>query len=520
MTEIFYPFLFFSKCNHCLFLVLAREQTRTMLRNLFPKSSESLSGICKFISRRCLGSIRHESSDTGQPRICIIGSGPAGFYTAQFILKHHNEARVDIFEKMPVPFGLVRYGVAPDHPEVKNATNTFEETARNPRCRFFGNVNVGQDVKAEELREMYDGVVFAYGADDDKTLGIPGEKANGVQAARTFVGWYNGLPAHADLNPNLNCEKAVIIGQGNVALDVARMLLAPHKLLQNTDISAHALEAIKNSSIKHVHIIGRRGPLDVSFTIKELRELIRLEEIKSAFHSDDFVHIKPIIKDLPRQRRRLIDLMCTTALSPPKIDSYTKQWELDFFRSPVQILTDSSNNVSGIKLEKNRLMEKDDGSGTAAVGTGEFEELECGLVLRSIGYKSIHIEKGIPFDVKLGVIPNIGGRVVQEPSSKDIVKGLYCSGWVKHGPVGVIVTTMNQAFATAENIVEDMKNRSIGSSPGTDIQSLFSERGVNFVSFSDYENIDKEEMFRGQQYDKPREKIISTTEMLNVALKK
>jgi len=323
-----------------------------MLRIFFPKSPETLTGLSDLFFKRSCRNIRFVSTNSSQPRICIIGSGPAGFYTAQFILKRHNGALVDIFEKLPVPFGLVRYGVAPDHPEVKNATNTFEETARNPRCRFFGNVNVGQDIKAEELRKFYDGVVFAYGADDDKTLGIPGEKSKGVQPARTFVGWYNGLPAHVDLAPNLDCEKAVIIGQGNVALDVARMLLAPSELLQKTDISSHALKSLGDSKIKHIHIIGRRGPLDISFTIKELRELIRLNGVKSYFHRNDFTHIQSLIPELPRQKRRLIDLMCKTALKPNDETLFSKQWELNFLRSPVQILTDADNHVRGIKVEK------------------------------------------------------------------------------------------------------------------------------------------------------------------------
>ena len=489
----------------------------------FTSKFRSVSYLDKVFFLRKSQRFRFATTNVKQPKICIIGSGPAGFYTAQFILKHHNEALVDIFEKLPVPFGLVRYGVAPDHPEVKNATNSFEETARNPRCRFFGNVNVGVDVKSAELRDYYDGIVFAYGADDDKALNVPGEDANGVYPARTFVGWYNGLPAHADLIPKLDCNTAVIVGQGNVALDVARMLLAPLKLLQHTDISAHALEALSKSKIKNVHIIGRRSPLEVSFTIKELRELTRLDGIKTLFHSKDFLHIKSLIPQLPRSRKRLIDLMCKTALEPSqeKLNIVLRQWELSFLQSPVEILNDSNNNVCGIKLEKNKLIKKDDGTSTA-IGTGEFSEIECGMVLRSIGYKSIHLEKGIPFDKRLGIIPNIDGRVVEDASSKKIVNGLYCSGWVKHGPVGVIVTTMNEAFSTAEKIVEDINYRNSSSSVDTsmDITVLLNDRGVDYITFEDYENIDVEEMRRGKQQEKPREKITSTSEMLRIALAK
>lgn len=467
-------------------------------------------------------------SMTTAPRVCIIGSGPAGFYTAQYVLKHHDKAEVDIFEKLPVPFGLIRYGVAPDHPEVKNASSTFEEVAESRRCSFFGNVNVGHDIKANELRQFYDAVVFAYGADDDKRLHIPGEDAKGVYAARSFVGWYNGLPAHADLQPNLNCETAVIIGQGNVALDVARLLLSPTSLLEHTDICSHALAKLETSGIKKVHIIGRRGPVEVSFTTKELREMIRLDGTKPILHKEDFVDVRPKISELPRQRKRLIELMCKTAFDPvtpneeARRNECIREWELNFLRTPHEILTDDDNNVCGIRLEKNRLVKNKDG-GYTPEGTGKWEQFSCGMVLRSVGYKSIKVEEGIPFDVRLGVIPNFDGRVVDAPNSKKILKGLYCSGWVKHGPVGVIVTTMNEAFATGQHIVTDLNEGVLGYSEekmsSADMQTLMSKRGINYVTFEDYQNIDNEEMLRGRENKKPREKITSFNEMLKIAFR-
>jgi len=480
-----------------------------------------------FIPLRCCchGSQRvaKYSSVQSSPRVGIVGSGPAGFYTAQYILKHHPTAQVDIFEKLPVPFGLVRYGVAPDHPEVKNATNTFEEVARNERFRFFGNVNIGQDLKAVDLQSAYNAVVFAYGADDDKRLHIEGEDGKGVIAARSFVGWYNGLPAHAELSPNLDCETAVVVGHGNVALDVARILLAPLALLEHTDICHHAIEALQNSRVKRVILLGRRGPLEVSFTIKELREMIRLDGTKPVLRAEDFVDIRPKVPEIVRQRRRLIDLMCKTALDEPspkdsaRFDAASKEWHLEFLSSPREILLDDSNNVKGIRIQKNELIENEDGS-TVAKATDQTVDIECGMVLRSIGYKSIPLQEGVPFDNKMGVIPNINGRVVQQAGSKELVKGLYCSGWVKHGPVGVIVTTMNEAFATAETIVEDLNAGAVNQETNiSDVAELLRGRGVNFVSYEDYQKIDLEEIWRGKQSSKPREKIVDTSEMLNFA---
>ncbi|XP_065659693.1 NADPH:adrenodoxin oxidoreductase, mitochondrial isoform X2 [Hydra vulgaris] len=477
-------------------------------------------------------------------RICVVGSGPAGFYTAQHVLKSNKDIYVDIFDKSPVPFGLVRYGVAPDHPEIKNVCQTFEEIARNPRCTFYGNVNIGQDLRISNLSEIYCAVVLAFGADDDKKLNITGEvclldfkllfkssclykqfpDAEGVVSARSFVGWYNGLSAHANLSVNLDCETAVIVGQGNVALDVARILLAPLKHLEKTDICKHAYDALSKSRIRRVHIVGRRSPLEVSFTIKELREMINLEDTIALFNPEDFKNIEMIVEDLPRQRKRIIDLMCKTAtLSQKQFYSSKdnplkdkKLWSLDFLKNPVKILT-SAHKVTGIRFEKNKLDIKNNIK--VAIGMGVFEDLTCGMVLRSIGYKSIKIDNGIPFDAQLGIIPNINGRVVERVSSKDVVKGLYCSGWVKHGPVGMIVTTMNEAYETAENIIRDMKSGIIQDKFDTNVEEYMKLKGIKYVSFDGYKQIDFEEVKRGNLSKKPREKIVSLSEMLDYAFK-
>ncbi|XP_048757810.1 NADPH:adrenodoxin oxidoreductase, mitochondrial-like isoform X2 [Ostrea edulis] len=366
------------------------------------------------------------SSTTSQdvPHVCIVGSGPAGFYTAQQILKGHPAAKVDILEKLPVPFGLVRFGVAPDHPEVKNVIHTFTTTARNERCTFMGNVEVGKDVFVEDLQRAYTAVVLSYGADDDRTLAIKGENASNVISARSFVGWFNGLPQDRELSVDLDVENVVILGQGNVALDVARILLTPINILQKTDISQHALEALSRSRVKKVYLVGRRGPLQVAFTIKELREMTRLPGCRPVIHKDDVYNLNQVIKDLPRPRKRLTELLYKTSMETSDADASlwaqaSKEWELRFRLSPTEII-EKAGKVTGVKFCVNQL-QGDDLVNKSAVSTEETEDIECGLVFRSIGYKSVPIDLGLPFDERKGIIPNNKGRVLDRP-------GLYCSG--------------------------------------------------------------------------------------------
>nr|KAF6456028.1 ferredoxin reductase [Rousettus aegyptiacus] len=428
------------------------------------------------------------STQEQTPQICVVGSGPAGFYTAQHLLKHHARAHVDIYEKQLVPFGLVRFGVAPDHPEVKNVINTFTQTARSDRCAFYGSVVVGRDVTVPELRAAYHAVVLSYGAESHQTLEIPGEELPGVFSARAFVGWYNGLPENRELAPDLSCDTAVILGQGNVALDVARILLTPPEHLEKTDITEAALGALRQSRVKTVWIVGRRGPLQVAFTIKA-----------------------------PRPRKRLMELLLRTATEKPGAEEAARQalasraWGLRFFRSPQQVLpSPDGQQVAGIRLAITRL--EGVGEATWAVPTGDTEDLPCGLVLSSVGYKSRPIDPSVPFDPKLGIIPNMEGRVVDVP-------GLYCSGWVKRGPTGVIATTMTDSFLTSQALLQDLKAGLLPSGPRpgySAVEALLSSRGVRPVSFSDWEKLDAEEVSRGQGAGKPREKLLDPQEMLRL----
>nr|XP_008010010.2 NADPH:adrenodoxin oxidoreductase, mitochondrial isoform X6 [Chlorocebus sabaeus] len=424
----------------------------------------------------------HLSTQEKTPQICVVGSGPAGFYTAQHLLKQHPQAHVDIYEKQPVPFGLVRFGVAPDHPEVKS-----------------------------------------YGAEDHRALEIPGEELPGVCSARAFVGWYNGLPENRELEPDLCCDTAVILGQGNVALDVARILLTPPEhleallLCQRTDITKAALGVLRQSRVKTVWLVGRRGPLQVAFTIKELREMIQLPGARPILDPADFLGLQDKIKEVPRPRKRLTELLLRTATEKPGPEeaarraSASRAWGLRFFRSPQQVLpSPDGRRAAGVRLAVTRL--EGVGEATRAVPTGDMEDLPCGLVLSSVGYKSRPVDPSVPFDSELGVIPNVEGRVMDVP-------GLYCSGWVKRGPTGVIATTMTDSFLTGQMLLQDLKAGLLPSGPRPGyaaIQALLSSRGVRPVSFSDWEKLDAEEVARGQGTGKPREKLVDPQEMLRL----
>lgn len=451
--------------------------------------------------------IRLFSTENIIPKICIVGAGPAGFYSAQQLLKISKNIKVDILERLPVPFGLVRYGVAPDHPEVKNVINTFHKIAMNPRVQFIGNVNVGKDITVNQLQEIYHAVLLTYGAEEDKLLGISGENLKNVIPGQRFVGWYNGVPKDKNLKINLDVEEAVILGQGNVAIDIARILLTPIDRLKYTDITTHALEHLSNSKIRKVWLIGRRGPLQAAFTIAELREILKLEQCSTYWRAEDFIGINEVVPTLPRPRKRLTELMLKS-LSEQSVNCTTAKNKLYpiFFRSPIEFL--GSKTVEKIKLSVNKL-EGDNIHMQKAKPTGLTEEISCGIAFRSIGYKSVQIDTSIPFDDKNGRVINSTGKVD---------KNIYTAGWAATGPIGVILSTMTNAFECAallgkELLVKEEKPGSI------ELIKILNSKGVSTVSYSDWEKIDKVEQERGKKVGKPREKIVDISEMLNIALK-
>ncbi|KAK4238634.1 hypothetical protein C8A03DRAFT_14920 [Achaetomium macrosporum] len=521
-----------------LSLKLAKQ--RPCITNL----KRALSASCVALQSRTF-STAQSTRDGRQFRLAIIGSGPAGFYTAYRAMSKIQNAKVDMYEALPVPYGLVRFGVAPDHPEVKSCQEKFDEVASSPNFTFIGNVSVGTKtdhpdggtIPLASILRHYNAVVFSYGAAKDRHLGIPGETLQGVYSAREFVGWYNGLPEHADLAPDLTQgEEAVIIGQGNVALDIARMLLEDVDVLRKSDIAEHAIEMLSRSKIKSVHIVGRRGPMQAAFTIKEIRELMRLPSV--AFHPIDASLIPDDVKSLPRAPRRLMDILLKGSPTPISSPSAKKSWSLDFLLAPTEFLPSATNRsrLASTQFERTSLSSAFDPK-AYALPTGATVQLPSSVAFRSIGYQSEPLPEfaslGVPFNERWGVISNDGrGRVQHEERTRGAAMemgtfpGLYCAGWVKRGPTGVIASTMEDAFATADAIAEDwgraevkFLNEEGGEEEVGGWEEVRRETGVDKARVVDWEGwrrIDAAERERGRKVGKEREKFTRTADMLAV----
>lgn len=481
--------------------------------------------------------------------LAIIGSGPAGFYTAYRLLKSLPNARVDMYEGLPSPYGLVRYGIAPDHPEAKKCSETLIDVAKYTGFQYIGNVPVGDGPSSLPLTEIaphYDAMLFAYGASRDKRLGIPGEDLVGVHSARDFVGWYNGLPEYADLNPDLTSgETAIVIGQGNVALDVTRILLAPLDELRKTDISEHAVEALSKSKIRDLKIIGRRGPLQAPYTIKELRELLKMPGLGFAPPPEGWESLVQLPrKKLPRQLKRIMELLEKGSATP--LDQAVKAWTLGYLRSPVEFLSTNGTDLAAVGFEQTgytgdlaSLVTGDPQSDLKSLrdakvkANGAKSMVTGSLAFRSIGYASEALsgfqQLGIPFDNEAGIIPNDReGRVLNPDHGPGEltaahVPGMYCAGWVKRGPTGVIASTLDDAFTTADIIVKDWQTQvrfheGVGvEKTGWDaVRHVAQKRGIRRISWRDWEKIDAEEIRRGKEKGKEREKCRTVASMLEI----
>lgn len=478
--------------------------------------------------------------------MAVVGSGPAGFYTAYRVMSLIDRAEVDMYEALPVPFGLVRFGVAPDHPEVKNCQDKFSEVAASPNFTFIGNVAIGhkpfhpdgQSVPLATLMRHYDAVLFAYGAAKDRTLNVPGESTLGrIYSAREFVGWYNGLPEFAGLNPDLSQGEAVVIGQGNVAIDVARVLLEDVDKLRKTDMAGYALEALSTSQVKRVRIAGRRGPMQAAFTIKEVRELMNLPHVWA--DPVDTSLIPSDLKSLPRARRRLTEVLLKGSKTPRSPAS--KSWAFDFCTSPIEFHPDPADSaaVGRTVFDRTSLSPDAFDPSAKAISTGETVLVDSPLVFRSIGYKSVALPEfgalGVAFNDRRGVIGNdqVGGRVLRSTADAEraeLFPGLYCAGWVKRGPTGVIASTMEDAFATAEAIAEDWKAGKgflgqFGAAQPSKVDSagwegVQSDTGRSVsnsaVDWEGWLAIDKAERDRGRLKGKDRDKFTATSDMLSV----
>ncbi|ONK65665.1 uncharacterized protein A4U43_C07F39420 [Asparagus officinalis] len=425
--------------------------------------------------------------------VCIIGSGPAGFYTAEKMLKADDKVEIDILDRLPTPFGLVRSGVAPDHPETKIVVNQFTRVATNERCSFYGNVSLGNSVSLPELRQIYDIVVLAYGAESDRSLGVLGEDLRGIYSAREFVWWYNGHPDCYNLEPDLkHTDTAVIFGQV-------------------------ALEPLK------VYLVGRRGPAQAACTTKELREILGIKNVNVHIQEADLVKSPADEEGLKNTRiqRRVYELFAKAATSAPHPAVDQRELHFVFFRKPERFLSSDGCNVSGVRLEKTCLKENGGSGRQVAVGTGEFENLNCGLVLKSIGYKSLPVN-GLPFDSQRGIVPNVKGRVVSsnQTEHEKVEHGLYVVGWLKRGPTGIIGTNLYCAAETVMSILEDVhKGEYVQSSkPGREgLLHLLKDKNLRFVPFGGWEKIDCKEKMKGQLQNRPRDKITSWEELLKAA---
>ncbi|XKL60744.1 hypothetical protein PGB90_007801 [Kerria lacca] len=440
--------------------------------------------------------------------VCVIGSGPAGFYCTQHLLKLLPTSSIDIYEKLPVPFGLVRFGVAPDHADVKNVINNFTKIGSDSRVKFIGNVSLGKDFKLQHLQEAYNIIILCYGADQDIELKIPGEKLNNVIPARKFIGWYNGLPHDQDIPINLDVENVNIFGHGNVAIDVARILLKSVDDLRKTDITENSLSRLAESKVKTVRIIGRRGPLQVAFTIKEFREILKLPNVQTIINPELFENTESILPDLPRPRKRLTELLFTTTRKSQTTAQSDKKLFIEFFRSPTKFT--GINAVNGVELVINKLKNLHDISPELQQieATCQKEYVPCELIFRSIGYKSSKVDQEIPF-----YSSNYIGKL-------RVLPGVYSAGWLSTGSTGVILSTMSNAFKTAYEICEDIKNGIINDKedkPGYNyIKKILKKEGKITVDWQGWKNIDKVEIERGKYRNKPREKIVNVSEMLEI----
>ena len=434
---------------------------------------------------------------TATLRVAIVGAGPAGFFLAEKLLGQTDRpVAVDLYERLPVPYGLVRFGVAPDHEKIKAVTRSFDKVAARPGFRFFGNVEVGRDISVDQLRGDYDAVAFTTGAQSDRRMGIPGEDLVNSHAATEFVAWYNGHPDFRDRHFNLDAENVAVVGVGNVAVDVARILSRSPEELARTDIADHALEALRHSKVKNVYLLGRRGPAQAAFTTPEVKELGEME-LADAVALPDEVALDPlsaaqVAADEDASVKRKIEVLTQFAARPPA--GKPKRLTLRFLVSPTELIDDGHGRVAAIRLANNHLVEKN--GLIAAAPPGTVETLPVGLVFRSVGYRGTPIP-GLPFDEKTGTIPNQGGRVAP---------GLYVAGWIKRGPSGVIGTNKPDAAATAEAILADCP------APSAEPRVPSAE-----IDWPAWQRINAAETKLGQAGNRPRVKFTTIEAMLNAA---
>ena len=458
------------------------------------------------------------SGTADQPlRVAVVGSGPAGFFVAQSLLaKTDLVVTVDLYERLLTPFGLVRFGVAPDHEEIKRVARQFDKVAAKPGFRFFGNVDVGSDVTLDELKSYYHIICFTTGAQTDRRMGIPGEDLARSHTATEFVAWYNGHPEYQDCQFDLSVERVAVVGVGNVAVDVARILSRTAEELSTTDIADYALKTLRQSRVKEVYILGRRGPAQAAFTNPEVKELGELAGADIRVLEDEIV-LDPLSsaeveQSDDRKLHRKLEILREFGVHSPA--GKRRTLTIRFLVSPVELVGNQDGQVVGLRVVRNRLVE-DGRGGLRAEATDQSELLPVGLVFRSVGYHGVPLA-GLPFDHKRGVVPNELGRGLASPGGAPM-PGVYVSGWIKRGPSGVIGTNKRDAVETVKAMLEDLALGKLPSpahpEPAT-LESFVRQRQSAMITYADWQRINQLEIARGEPQGRPRVKFTSTEEIL------
>lgn len=447
-------------------------------------------------------------------RVAIIGSGPSGFYAAEHILGQDDiNVQVDMFDRLPTPFGLVRAGVAPDHPKIKSVTRVYDKIAQHPDFRFRGNVEFGTDLEYEDLLEYFHAVIFCVGARSDRRLGIPREYLPGSHGASDFVGWYNASPDQRNLTFDFSGDNVVVVGNGNVAMDVARVLMLPPDELAATDIGGHALRALSQNKVRQVTILGRRGPAQAAFTYRELKELADRDDIDVVVDPADMVldpHSLHDTEQAPdRGRDQVLDLLRELSERPSR--GHDRRIVFRFLVSPVEIL--GKDRVTGVEVVGNELYRGNNGE-LRARATDEREVIPADVVFRAIGYQGVALP-GVPFDPITATIPNDRGRVI-DPLTGQARPGEYVAGWIKRGPNGIIGTNKPDAQETVEALVEDVRDQRLRREvlPAPVFERFLAERQGEVVSFDDWKYLDAREVEKGEELGRPRLKFARVENML------
>jgi ferredoxin--NADP+ reductase len=450
-------------------------------------------------------------------RVAIIGAGPTGFYTADYLLRQEDLAvEIDMFDRLPTPYGLVRYGVAPDHQKIKSVTKVFDRTAAHPNLRFYGNVNVGSHISLPDLREHYHQICYTTGAQTDRQMGIPGEDLQGSHSATKFVAWYNGHPYFCGCHFDLSQERVAVVGVGNVAIDVARILCRTTDELAKTDIADYALEALSQSRVKEVYLLGRRGPAQAAFTNPEIKELGTLTDLDVITLPEEVELDNLSRAALERSSDQItikkVEILREYALREPSGKS--RKLIIRFLVSPVELSGDEKGQVAAMRLVRNVLYRTEAGT-LRPKHTDQFEELPVDMVFRSVGYRGVPLP-GLPFNESWGVILNKKGRVIY-PDTQEPVIGEYTAGWIKRGPTGVIGTNKPDAAETVSCMLADLDKGLILSPAEPEAaaaEKLIRERQPNYFSYMDWLRLDELEVARGREVGRPRVKFTSVEEML------